>query len=70
MKVGDRIRIVGDHPHKGETGTVASMEAPSLSGLMPNLRGLIRIHLDDDDGGCYASLMNLRYLAKNEDPRI
>lgn len=68
MKVGDRVRIVGDHPHKGETGTVSSTEPPGMSSVIPSLRGMIRVDLDDDQDGCYAGLLNLRRLPKNEAP--
>jgi hypothetical protein len=39
MKVGDRIRIVGDHPWSGSSGTIASLEGPM---------GMLRVRLDED----------------------
>lgn len=68
IKVGTRVRIVGDHPHKGKTGTVSSTEPPSMSSVIPSLRGMIRVSLDDDTDGCYAEWAELRRLPKSEDP--
>lgn len=67
MKIGDRVRIVGNHPHIGETGTVESTEPPKMASVIPGLRGLIRIRLDDDADGCYARESELRRLPKDED---
>jgi hypothetical protein len=69
MKTGDRVRIVGNHPHKGETGTVNSTHPPHLSSVLPGLRDMIRIDLDDSEDGCYAKPIELRRLQQDEDAR-
>jgi hypothetical protein len=70
MKTGDRVRIIGKHPHNGATGTVESLEPPSMVSAVPSLRGLIRIALDDNGDGCYARESELRRLRKDEDPTL
>lgn len=71
MKVGDRVRIVGSHPHRGSTGTVSSLDPPHMAKHIASLRGLICVALDDNcysESGCYASRNELRPLRKDEDP--
>lgn len=57
-----RVRIVGDHPHRGETGTVRDE--------LPMKLGMWLVDLDDTRtaSGCYASRENLRPLPADEDP--
>lgn len=58
-----RIRIVGDHPHRGETGTVRDD--------LPMRMGMWQVDLDPNSStaGCFAELLNLRPLDSDEDPR-
>lgn len=58
---GKRVRIVGDHPHRRETGTVRDD--------LPMRMGMWQIDLDGAyAGGCYAGEENLRLLPRDEDP--
>ena len=60
---GDRVRIVGDHPHRGETGTVRDDK--------PMKMGMWEIDLDPESrgvNGCFAGPENLRSLDPSEDP--
>lgn len=59
-----RVRIVGDHPHRGEPGTVRDDK--------PMVAGMWEIELDSHNlgaRGCYAAPEHLRPLSKEEDPR-
>lgn len=60
--VGKRVRIVGDHPHRGETGTVRDD--------LPMRMGMYEVDLDPGHGAdaCFADSANLRVLAPEEDP--
>jgi len=57
-----RVRIVGNHPHRGETGTVA---AQSVSGV-------VRVDLDQPStaDACYATSRHLRSLPADEDAEL
>jgi 4-hydroxy-L-threonine phosphate dehydrogenase PdxA len=58
-----RVRIVGDHPHRGESGTVRDEEPMRL--------GMWLIDLDGSSSGasgCFAGPKNLRPLPADEDP--
>jgi hypothetical protein len=58
------VRIVGDHPHRGEPGTVLDHK--------PMVAGMWEIELDSHNlgaRGCYAPPENLRPLTCLEDPR-
>lgn len=54
-----RVRLVGNHPHRGKTGTVQDDQ--------PMKWGMWLIELDDG-GGCYAEPERLRPLPHDEDP--
>jgi len=58
-----RVRIVGDHPHRGSSGTVRDD--------LPRVQGMWKIQLDDAPGvdACYAGPENLRALILDADPR-
>lgn len=59
-----RVRIVGDHPHRGETGTVLDHK--------PKAAGMWEIELDSHNlgaRGCYALPEDLAPLPAREDPR-
>jgi hypothetical protein len=50
-----RVKIIGNHPHAGETGTV-DMDAPTVMGMF-------EVELDPNDmniDACYADLKNLK----------
>lgn len=57
-----RVRIVGDHPHRGEAGTVRDD--------LPTKMGMWRIDLDPNalTEACYAGPEHLRALSRDEDP--
>lgn len=57
-----RVRIVGDHPHRGESGSVCDD--------LPMRMGMWQIELDPGKGtdGCFAGPENLRPLPPEEDP--
>jgi hypothetical protein len=57
-----RVRIVGDHPHRGHTGTVRDD--------LPTVADMWRVDLDPGAvaEGCYAGQPNLRPLPAQEDP--
>jgi hypothetical protein len=60
-----RVRIVGDHPHRGESGTVRDDK--------PMRFGMWEIDLDPGPGiggasGCFSGPENLRPLPADEDP--
>jgi hypothetical protein len=64
--VSERVRIVGDHPHRGKTGTVRDD--------LPMRLGMWQVELDPGPGiggprGCFADPENLWPLARGEDPR-
>jgi hypothetical protein len=65
-KVGDRVRIWGDHPHRGAAGTVKTPARDlGLVGVM------VEIDLDEDGSGidgCFAAISELRPLPRSEDP--
>jgi hypothetical protein len=54
-----RVRIVGNHPHRGESGTVRDD--------LPMKMGMWQVDLDDGSG-CFAGPENLRSLSPDEDP--
>lgn len=56
-----RVRIVGDHPHRGATGTVRDD--------LPSKFGMWQIDLDPSAlaSACYAGEDNLRALPADED---
>jgi hypothetical protein len=57
-----RVRIIGDHPHRGASGTVRDD--------LPMVQGMWRVDLDDSwTGGCFAAPENVRALPPEEDPR-
>lgn len=59
--MSERVRIVGDHPHKGQTGTVRDD--------LPMKFDMWQVDLDGAyAGGCYAGPENLRPLPSSEDP--
>lgn len=60
---GKRVRIVGDHPHRGASGTVRDD--------LPMKFGMWQVELDDSalTSGCFAGPENLRSLPVSEDPR-
>lgn len=58
-----RVRIVGNHPHRGETGTVRDD--------LPMKLGMWQVDLDPGGshaGGCFVGPENLRPLPRDEDP--
>jgi len=57
-----RVRIVGDHPHRGASGTVRDD--------LPMKFGMWLVDLDDrrEVDGCYAGPEHLRSLPRSEDP--
>jgi hypothetical protein len=58
-----RVRIVGDHPHRGESGTVRDD--------LPMKLGMWQVDLDDSHigaTGCFAGPEHLRSLPAREDP--
>lgn len=58
-----RVRIVGDHPHRGATGTRRDD--------LPLVQGMWKVDLDPSRTGveeCYAPAENLRVLPREEDP--
>lgn len=58
-----RVRIVGDHPHRGASGTVRDDKPMRL--------GMWEVDLDSDKhgaDGCYVEPENLRPLSPEEDP--
>lgn len=56
-----RVRIIGDHPHRGESGTVRDD--------LPMRLGMWEVDLDGSYvGGCFAGQENLRPLRPEEDP--
>lgn len=56
-----RVRIVGDHPHRGASGTVRDE--------LPMLEGMWRVDLDNSHtDSCYAAPKNIRALPASEDP--
>jgi hypothetical protein len=58
---GKRVRIIGDHPHKGATGTVRDD--------LPMLHGMWKVELDNSHAdACYAGRGNLIPLRPSEDP--
>jgi hypothetical protein len=58
-----RVRIVGDHPHRGASGTVRDD--------LPMRLGMWQVDLDDHAlaDGCFAAPENVRALRPEEDPR-
>ncbi len=59
-----RVRIVGNHPHKGETGSINPKGEATMFGML-------LVDLDDCPHwveACYASPENLRPLPASEDP--
>lgn len=65
MAEGKRVRVVGDHPHRGESGTVRDD--------MPMRFGMWQVELDMPNStmteGCFVGPENLRALPAEEDPR-
>lgn len=62
-KSESRVRIVGDHPHRGASGTVRDDR--------PMLMGMWEVDLDPGNhgvSGCFAGPKHLRPLGRNEDP--
>lgn len=60
-----RVRIVGDHPHRGASGTVRDD--------LPMVHGMWRVDLDNSHtDACYAGREQLRALPADEDaePRL
>jgi hypothetical protein len=57
---GQRVLIVGDHPHRGEAGTIRDD--------LPTLHGMWLIDLDPKAMTCYAGRAHLRPLAPSEGP--
>ena len=56
-----RVRIIGEHPHKGESGTVHGSP----------VNGMIKVQLDHCPHGveeCYADASEVRPLPRAEDP--
>lgn len=51
LKIGDRVRLAGAHPHAGRVGTVVAVEALALLGG----RQCPRLKLDGDGIGCYVT---------------
>lgn len=63
---GQRVRIVGDHPHIGKSGTVTGSK---MVGGGPML--LIDLDHGDYSGQrCYADRRNVRSLHRDEDPEV
>lgn len=61
MRQGTRVRVIGDHPHRGASGTVRDD--------LPMLQGMWRVELDNSHtDACYAGAENLRVLPASEDP--
>lgn len=60
----ERVRIVGDHPHKGATGTVRDD--------LPMQFGMWQVDLDPGAtvDGCYVGQAQLRPLPREEDPEV
>jgi hypothetical protein len=55
-----RVRIVGDHPHRGASGTVRDD--------LPMTLGMWQVDLDDSHtDACFAGHENLRSLPADED---
>lgn len=56
-----RVRIIGDHPHRGSSGTVRDE--------LPMFQGMWYVDLDDSrlTDACYAGPENLRPLPADED---
>lgn len=62
-KTSARVRIVGDHPHRGASGTVRDD--------LPMRLGMWQVDLDPGNrgaDGCFAGPENLRSLDPDEDP--
>lgn len=61
-RVGKRVRIVGDHPHRGASGT--------LRDDLPMKLGMWQCELDDTTltSGCFVAEENVRLLRPEEDP--
>lgn len=61
---GVRVRIVGDHPWTGHTGTLVEVQKPSI-GILPTMG---RVRLDEAEGvphehECFAESKNLAAIA-------
>jgi hypothetical protein len=59
------MRIVGDHPHRGESGTILEGSAVRVAGFF-----MFKVWLDDTTTAeaCYAEPRQLRPLPRDEDP--
>lgn len=66
--MAERVKIVGDHPHRGSTGTVVPEKAMSAYSLVGPME---YVSLDDSRlaDACYVDRSQLRPLPKEEDPR-
>lgn len=64
MDTSKRVKIVGDHPHRGEVGTVRDD--------LPMVMEMWLIDLDQNQmtKGCYAGGEHLRSLPADEDPLV
>lgn len=60
-----RVRLVGDHPHRGATGTLVGGSIP-LAGVK-----MVEVRLDPGSmaSACYAEPKHMRPLMPDEDPR-
>jgi hypothetical protein len=61
---GDRVKVVGDHPHKGQTATFTGERTIILGA------SLYKVALDDGSftDSCYVDLAEIRSLPEDEDP--
>lgn len=66
--VGRRVKLVGDHPHRGNSGTI-SEDPKRLPGA--GLMAKVKLDYVEGIGGvdeCYAAADQLRPLPKDEEP--
>jgi hypothetical protein len=61
----NRVRIVGDHPHRGEAGTIDLGSIISVGG-----KDMAKVTLDQGNiaEACYVCASDVRLLPKDEDP--
>lgn len=60
----DRVKIIGDHPHRGAVGTLVAVK--SVCGAPMAEIEFDQPHLGIE--GCFADKENLRLLPRDEDP--
>jgi hypothetical protein len=65
LEAGDRVRIVGDHPHSGREG--------HWTGEVKKPENMIRVEFDDRGGpgiggpdGCYATAENIEFVERTD----